>query len=62
VSFFDKDILRCLDEQHTQKVLLEMHDGICGGHFIALLLLLQQPKFLELVIIGPHFSRMHITM
>ena len=30
---YDGILLRCVDENKTQELMREFHEGICGGHF-----------------------------
>jgi hypothetical protein len=30
---YDGILLRCVDENKAQELIMEFHEGICGGHF-----------------------------
>lgn len=31
----DGVMLKCVDQDQAQKLLIEMHSGVCGGHYMA---------------------------
>ena len=28
-------LLKCIDESESEKILRDMHEGVCGGHYMA---------------------------